>query len=162
MESKTMKRFHFLSAGLWPASLIFTRRFAFPLLVLNAGLALVQPCAGAPFQFEETGSMLAQYSQHTATLLNNGKVLAAGGSAGDSAELYDSAIGTWTATGNLTTGRYLHTATLLPNGKVLVVGGSGLGGYLASCELYDPISATWSQTGSLAHARTYHTATVLP
>ena len=53
-----------------------------------------------------------------------------------SAELYDPASGTWSATGSLTTARYDHTATLLPNGKVLVAGGYN-GGPLSSAELYD-------------------------
>ncbi len=47
---------------------------------------------------------------HTATLLPNGKVLVAGGYDADpdtiaSAELYDPATGTWTATGSLATDR---------------------------------------------------------
>ncbi len=66
---------------------------------------------------------------HTATLLPNGKVLVAGGFNGGftiltSAELYDPASGSWTATGSLNTARAYHTATLLPNGKVLVAGGN--------------------------------------
>jgi Kelch motif/Galactose oxidase, central domain len=73
-------------------------------------------------------------------LLPNGKVLVAGGvgTSGflSSAELYDPASGTWTATGSLTTAREVHTATLLPNGKVLVAGGYN-GGFLSSAELYD-------------------------
>ena len=155
METKAMKTFHFLSPGLWPFSLIFARRFAFPLLVLNAGLVVVQPCAGAPFQFEETGSLITPHAQHTATLLSNGKVLVAGGVFGSplaSAELYDPANGTWTATGSLAHARFDHTATLLRNGKVLVVGGYDV----PIAELYDPTSGTWTATGRLTTGRQNH------
>ena len=63
-----------------------------------------------------------------------------------SAELYDPASGTWTATGSLVTARDNHTATLLPNGKVLVAGGiNGPSLHLSSAELYDP--ATWNVDG---------------
>src|SRR5713101_2007 len=60
---------------------------------------------------------------HTATLLENGMVLVAGGQGGNStptalasAELYDPASETWIVPGRLNTDRYLHPATLLQNG----------------------------------------------
>jgi len=124
--------------------------------------------------FSATGSLATARYSHTATLLSNGKVLVAGGSNYSkgsfgpiaSAELYDPATGSWSATGSLATARVGHTATLLPNGKVLVAGGRTslftLDGPLASAELYDPATGSWSATGSLATARSGHTATLLP
>jgi subtilisin-like proprotein convertase family protein/N-acetylneuraminic acid mutarotase len=107
----------------------------------------------------------------TATLLANGKVLVAGGWSDNapgsgvisSVELYDYAIGTWTATTNLmTTACYLHTATLLTNGLVLVAGGDDGTKILNSAELFDPASG-WMGTGSMmTSARYFHTATLLP
>src|SRR5256885_3932366 len=105
----------------------------------------------APFTFGNIGSLATTRAGHTATLLPNGKVLVAGGQGTgvnllSSAELYDPASGTWSATGSMTTARYLHTATLLPNGKVLVAGGSNGNFSLASAELYDPATGTCSLT----------------
>jgi Kelch motif len=96
-------------------------------------------------------------------LLPNGKVLVAGGVIPyfSSAELYDPATGSWTATGSLNTARYTHTATLLPNGKVLVAGGYD-SAPLSSAELYDPATGSWSVTDNLNTARSGHTATLLP
>jgi hypothetical protein len=121
------------------------RQIALPLLLLIAGLMLAHPCAGAPFEFETTGSLTTPRLQHTATLLSNGKVLVTGGTnlfgTFASAELYDPVGGTWKATGSLATPRTHHTATLLRNGKVLVTGGQDFNtGALASAELYDPTS----------------------
>jgi uncharacterized delta-60 repeat protein len=101
--------------------------------------------------------------EHTATLLGNGKVLAAGGYGTNgmtaSAELFDPATRKWALTGALNTERYDHTATLLPNGKVLVAGGDGMGN---SAELYDPITERWTATGDMKAARFAHTAMLLP
>src|SRR5439155_873663 len=115
-----------------------------------------------------TGNLNTARNQHTATLLLNGKVLVTGGNSDGgiavaiaSAELYDPANGTWTATGSLITARFNHTATLLPNGKVLVAAGIDGSNNLASAELYDPASGTWTATGTLNTGRFGHTATLL-
>jgi uncharacterized delta-60 repeat protein len=116
--------------------------------------------------FTTSASLTTARYAHSSTLLPNGKVLVVGGNNSSdspiaSAELYDPASGTWSATSPLSSSRAFHTATLLPNGKVLVAGGYN-GSYLASAELYDPATGTWTSTGSLATARAYHTTTLLP
>src|SRR5271157_228034 len=117
--------------------------------------------------FVATGSLNSARRNHTATLLNNGLVLVAGGvdnslTALTSAELYDPATGTFTPTGSLHTARWYHTSTLLNNGMVLIVGGTNTSGTsLTSVELYNPATGTFTTTGSLNTARGAHTATLL-
>lgn len=109
--------------------------------------------------FTTTGSMSTSRTNHVAVLLNNGKVLVAGGYASATlatAELYDPSTGQWSATGSLLTLRQQMTGTLLPNGKVLVAGGN-----TKTCELYDPTTGTWASTGSLNTLRTLHNAVLL-
>src|ERR1700722_1144811 len=102
--------------------------------------------------FVAAASMHQARFGHTATLLQNGKVLIAGGGTIDetlaSAELYDPSTNTWTTTGSLSTAREYHTATLLDSGKVLVVDGSDGPTTLKSAEIYDPVSGTWSAAGT--------------
>src|SRR6266496_4164221 len=67
----------------------------------------------ASWIWRATGSLNTARFAHTATLLQNGMVLVAGGFTGTasaSAELYDPASGTWRAAGSLNTARYFHTA----------------------------------------------------
>jgi N-acetylneuraminic acid mutarotase len=114
-----------------------------------------------------TGSMIEARVGPTATLLLDGTVLVAGGAfsnlSGDalaSAELYNSAGGTWTATAAMIETRSGHTATPLADGKVLVAGdGSGI--LHASAELYDPSTKQWTTTASMGGVRSGHAATLL-
>ena len=119
--------------------------------------------------FETTGSMVSpSRGYHTATLLGDGRVLIVGGqtvtpgsvSYFSSAELYDSATGTFSSTGSMAEGRESDSATLLGDGRVLIVGGQN-DQVLASAELYDPRTGKFSPTGSMGAPRENHTATLL-
>ena len=72
--------------------------------------------------------MTAARQAPTAALLPSGMVLITGGYNGSylkTAELYNPANGTFTATGSVASPRSAHTAALLDAGTVLVAGGEG-------------------------------------
>ncbi len=109
-------------------------------------------------------------ARHTATLLNDGRVLIAGGVVNfstylASAENYDRISNTWSAAGSMQIVRSDHSATLLPDGRVLVIGGSNGGGSptpLTSVEIYNPAGNNWTAAASLPSARTRHSAVLMP
>lgn len=109
--------------------------------------------------------MTSKRAAHTATLLNNGKVLIAGGFVAGggslaSAEVFDPAAKTFTSAESMTVARASHTATRLPNGKVLISGGYN-GDYLHSAEVYDPATNRFTSAGRMVTSRSGHVATVL-
>jgi hypothetical protein len=135
------------------------------------------PETGTAGEWSPAGTMVTARRGHSATLLRDGRVLVAGGwsvrsgqSSGTlrSAEIYNPADNTWTATINeMTDERSGHQAVLLPDSRVLVMGGTkdtGHGTYtgLAFCEIFNPATETWAPTGDMANPRWNHTASVLP
>lgn len=124
---------------------------------------LYEPGSALKGSFVATGQMNQARLLHTATRLDDGRVLLVGGGNQAplaSAELYDPDSGRFTTTGSLQQGRQRHTATLLESGQVLITGGWN-GGTLASAELYDPAAGTFTALPTMNEARAAHTATRL-
>ncbi|WP_205520077.1 Kelch repeat-containing protein [Pseudomonas lactucae] len=106
--------------------------------------------------------------QHTATLLQEGRVLVCGGanepfgSPQRHAFIYDPSLDSWERT-SMCIDRKGHTATRLATGEVVVVGASSIGdpGSARTAELYDPLSGQWRLTAPLLDGRFGHSASCL-
>jgi large repetitive protein len=105
-------------------------------VVMTAGTEIYDPVSGS---FTSAGSMRIPRAGQTATLLNDGTVLLAGGATEDplyacstsGAEIYNPADSVFTAVPNMNQGRSAHSAVLLADGRVLITGG-------AHCQRGDP------------------------
>ncbi|HEY1334958.1 MAG TPA: kelch repeat-containing protein [Myxococcaceae bacterium] len=139
-----------------------TRRLGGGLLAVVLSACAAENPERAPGTLTALGDMLVRRSQHTATLLLDGRVLIAGGGTPEQAqasvELYDPSSGVSVHAPDLLEPRAGHTATLLGDGRVLIVG--GLGG-VSSAELFDPASGTFHSTAPPVRPRSDHAAVLL-
>ena len=116
------------------------------------------------------GAMSTPRFEHTATLLDDGRVLIAGGQGPPisgstealvSTELYDPAVDSFRNSNDMTDARFNHAAVKLPDRTVLVVGGAGgTNGdtSLATAEVFNPGDGSWTSVGALSGSRTGHSA----
>ena len=133
------------------------------------------PAAPPQSTFVVAASPEIARSFHSATLLNGGTVLVAGGCCVGSsglvaeAERYDPDTNRWSPAGALVFPRQTHTATLLPDGRVVLIGGVGMSDpsvepypYLAEIEIYDPELGVFAVAGTLSAPRVSHDAILMP
>jgi len=124
---------------------------------------LFDPTTG---RFTSLGSgMLFPRAFHTATLLDDGRVLICGGTvptptgafSSKEAEIYDPPSGKFLYLPNMSTYRAQHTATKLDDGRVLILGGNSSD---LTIELFDPDANKFVKSDQqLFRARRGHTAT---
>jgi len=116
-------------------------------------------------EFTPTGSMYFARSRHTATLLDDGRVLITGGgnnvvyrsSYGQwTAELYDPVSGTFSLAWFMNAPRQNHSAVLLDDGRVFISGGcigTATSNVLASTEFFDPETNLFTKGPDMATGR---------
>lgn len=133
---------------------------------------LTQDSLGAPFIFLNNCEIfdpvtekwttvspmnLGRYD-HTATLLNDGRVIISGGDTEnfqtDECEIYDPLDNTWTIVAPMLESRYAHAEILLNNGDVYISGGGPSAGFL--CEVYNVATNQWQSADDILGYRSFH------
>ena len=114
----------------------------------------------------QINSLTSARANATAALLQDGRVLIAGGdNAGtpsNTIEIYDPSTGDFSFAGTLSSPRTQHAMAVLQDGRALIVGGTDGTNPLASSDIFDPSSGTNASAGpNLTSARYAASATTL-
>src|ERR1700737_403706 len=136
------------------------RRVAWALWLLTSTV-VVAACGASSAtntggRWQAASPMSEPRSYHTATRLQDGTVLLAGGFPGlTTAEIYDPVSRRSHAIASMGTPRFRHTATLLRDGRALVLGGMRNTDLQAldSGELFDPRTERWTPVAPMSEAR---------
>jgi hypothetical protein len=122
-----------------------------------SGVSFAQVAGSAQLHIERRG--------HTATLLNDGRVLIVGGDNQygivSQAEIFDPVLQASSLSASSLTGRTDHTATMLPDGRVMIIGGQNESSALGSSEIFNPLTSSFDLGPSLTNVRSGHSATLL-
>ncbi|MCL6495593.1 MAG: T9SS type A sorting domain-containing protein [Ignavibacterium sp.] len=169
-------------------SLIFERWFGQTVLKLSDGRVMVigglyYDTTTVPWQeiildkveiFDELTNQWNQVSSlnigrfgHTATLLNDGRVLVTGGQTANGitnlCEIYNPVNNTWTPVSSMNENREEHSALLLDSNRVLVTGSGGLlQNVKKSCEVYLIRENIWIAAGDMFIYRYGHSMIKVP
>jgi N-acetylneuraminic acid mutarotase len=139
-------------------------------LVVSWGEAVGDPVpypARVDPAWTESTVLVTPRHSHAAALLQDGRVLVAGGYTAlgsttyiTDAEVYDPVTRTWAVTGSMTRGRAKTLAFTLSSGRVLVPAGDD--GLLPTADLYDPGTGTFRATGAMRSGRDDPGSALLP
>jgi hypothetical protein len=132
-------------------------------ITIYASAEIYDPGSG---RFTYTASLLTKRHKHDAVLLEDGRVLVAGGTDErdengqyKSAEVYHPDTGQFSQVSDMEANRYKFqgTSVLLKNGRVLMMGGADI------TEMFDPATNTFAKVAENAGAtRLFAAATLLP